>query len=126
MGAESTENSVLSNVLPILFLAVAAVLVVYYFFILPRQRQKKDDGFFNSLKPGDSVVTLGGIHGVIVDMVDNQALLQMVGGNAKLLVERHSISPEGTEAIYRKKTPKPAKRTKGVKKVATKTKVRKT
>ena len=98
------------NILPIASCAVIVLLMGYLLFFLPQRKHKKENVFFNSLKIGDSVVTIGGIHGVIVNITEHQILLQAMGGTSKLLLERHSISMEETEAIYRKKPVKEVKK----------------
>ena len=42
------------------------IIVIYVFMILPnKKKQKKQNEMLNSLKAGDTVVTIGGIKGVI-------------------------------------------------------------
>ena len=45
------------------------ILIFYFFMIRPQQKkQKKIEEARNSLQRGDKVVTIGGIHGKIVDV----------------------------------------------------------
>ena len=68
--------------------------IMYFFMIRPQmKRQKEARKFREGLSKGDSVVTIGGIHGKIVDMNDRTVLLQIDG--AKIRVERTAINPGG-------------------------------
>lgn len=45
----------------------------------------------NALKKGDKVVTIGGLHGTIVDLNDDQVVLR-VNENTKLTFERNAVN----------------------------------
>ena len=45
------------------------------------------------LKKGDKVVTIGGIHGKVVDMNERTVLIQVDG--AKIRVEKNALNPAG-------------------------------
>ena len=66
-------------------------LVFWYFFIRkPIQKQKKEHQLRESLKKGDKVVTIGGIHGKIVSINDNTVIIENEG--SRLRVEKSAIS----------------------------------
>ena len=48
----------------------AMIFVVMYFFMIRPQirKQKKENAYRLSLKKGDPVVTIGGIHGKLIDI----------------------------------------------------------
>jgi len=69
-------------------------VIMYFFMIRPQmKRQKEARKFREGLAKGDSVVTIGGIHGKIVDLNERTVLLAIDG--AKMRVERTAISPVG-------------------------------
>ena len=76
------------------------IAIFYFFFIRPQQKKQKDQKkFIEEIKKGDSVVTLGGIHGKVVNIEDGLITLDVDRGN-KLLIEKSSISLESSKRVY--------------------------
>ena len=75
----------------------AGVLGVLYFFMIRPQQQKAKDqkNFVSSLKKGDSVVTIGGLHGKIASVETNTVVVDVDRG-VKLTFDKSSISREAT------------------------------
>lgn len=75
------------------FLPLILMLVVFYFLIIrPQQkRQRERMAMLDALKKGDKVVTIGGLHGTIVDLNDDQVVLR-VNENTKLTFERNAVN----------------------------------
>lgn len=75
------------------FLPLILMLVVFYFLLIrPQQkRQKERMAMLDALKKGDKVITIGGLHGTIVDLSDDQVVLR-VNENTKLTFERHAVN----------------------------------
>jgi len=75
------------------FLTLILMLVVFYFLLIrPQQkRQKERMAMLDALKKGDKVITIGGLHGTIVDLNDDQVVLR-VNENTKLTFERHAVN----------------------------------
>lgn len=72
---------------------VAILFVMYFFMIRPQMKKTKEARKFReSLSKGDKVVTIGGIHGKILDLDDKTALLDV--GGAKIRVEKSAISTD--------------------------------
>lgn len=69
------------------------IVAVFYFFMLRPQlkRQKELKKFRESLKVGDNVVTIGGIHGKVLEINDKNILLGLEG-SGKMRVERSAVS----------------------------------
>lgn len=66
-------------------------LVFWYFFIKkPINKQKQEQRLRESLKKGDKVITIGGIHGKIVEISDSTVVIENHG--VKLKVEKSSVS----------------------------------
>ena len=72
---------------------VAAMLGVFYVLvIMPQQRrQKKWQAMLSQIKPGDKVVTSGGIAGAIMSVKDDAVVLRVPPDNIKIEVTRSSI-----------------------------------
>lgn len=68
------------------------ILGVFYFFMIRPQmkKQKELKKFREGLTTGDKVVTIGGIHGKILEVSDTTVLLSCEGG--KLRVEKSAVS----------------------------------
>ena len=69
--------------------------VMYFFMIRPQiKKQKKESAYRLALKKGDSVITIGGIHGKNTD-VKNDAFIIEVHGGTKLKVLKTAVSISG-------------------------------
>jgi preprotein translocase subunit YajC len=77
-----------------------AIIVVFYFFMIRPQvkKQKSEQQFRNSLEKGAKVVTIGGIHGKIVE-INEKTLLLEVDANVRVRCERSAISADATRAL---------------------------
>ena len=74
---------------------VLIVAVFYLFFIRPQAKKAKDQKKFReALKKGDKIVTIGGIHGKILEMRDTTFIIEVEGGN-RLKVEKTAIAMGG-------------------------------
>lgn len=75
------------------------VVIFYFFFIRPQQKKQKDQkNFTESVAKGETVVTIGGIHGKILSVDDTTVTLEIDKG-AKIKVEKSSISMEATKRL---------------------------
>ncbi len=65
---------------PLVFFAVA--LGIYYIiFIFPQQKQSRERrDIIAAVKPGDEIVTYGGIFGVVKDVEENWVILTIADG----------------------------------------------
>jgi len=71
---------------------VAIFAVFYLLLIMPQQRrQKKWQAMLSQVKPGDKVVTSGGLTGSIMSVKDDVVVLRVPPDNIKLEVARSSI-----------------------------------
>lgn len=74
-----------------LIMILLMVGVFYFFMIRPQMKKQKDlKKFRESLAQGDKVVTIGGIHGKILEVNDTTVLLSSEG--TKLRFEKSAIS----------------------------------
>ena len=77
---------------------VAMFAVLYFLMIRPQQkRQKKTNSMLSSLKKGDKVVTIGGLHGTVLDL-DNDTVVIRVNEATKMTFDRSAIRSITTSA----------------------------
>ena len=71
---------------------VAIFAIFYFLLIMPQQRrQKKWAEMLKQIRPGDKVVTSGGLTGVIMSAKDDTIVLRVPPDNIKLEVARSSV-----------------------------------
>jgi preprotein translocase subunit YajC len=71
---------------------VAIFAIFYLLLIMPQQRrQKKWQAMLKQIKPGDKVVTSGGLTGAVMSVRDDAVVLRVPPDNIKLEVSRSSI-----------------------------------
>lgn len=76
-------------------------LVFYFFMIRPQMRRTKEAKLFREgLSQGDKVVTIGGIHGKILEVGDTTVLISSEG--TKLRFEKSAISSSSTDQLAEK------------------------
>lgn len=72
-------------------------LVFYFFMIRPQQKKQKDQKkFINEIKKGDTVVTIGGVHGKVYAS-DEETVTVEVDKSTKIKFERSAISLEASK-----------------------------
>lgn len=83
------------------YLPLIVIFVVFYFLLIrPQQRRTRDrNAMMSSLGVGDRVVTIGGVHGKVVELRDSTAILQVEGGNL-LEFERSAINSVRERAAH--------------------------
>jgi preprotein translocase subunit YajC len=81
-------NEMMSFLLPLLLMFA----VFYFLLIRPQQkRQRERNEMLNSLQKGDKVITIGGLHGTIVELTEERVALK-VAENVRLTFERSAIN----------------------------------
>ena len=74
------------------------VVVFYFFMIRPQQKkQKEQKNFRANLKKDDKVVTIGGIHGKIVDVEEATVVLNCEG--SKIRFAKSAIAQSASEQL---------------------------
>ncbi|MEX2461464.1 MAG: preprotein translocase subunit YajC [Paenibacillaceae bacterium] len=73
---------------------IAMFLVLYFLLIRPQQkRQKTRNSMLNTLKKGDKIITVGGLHGTILEMDDDaRTVILRVNDTTKLTFDRSSVN----------------------------------
>ena len=92
-GTAQHEVSPLYQVLS-LVIPFALLAVVFYFFIMrPQKKQQREtQQMRDSIARGDTVVTAGGIVGVVITVKDDMVLLESSGDKTKIQVQKWAIS----------------------------------
>ncbi|OFZ18097.1 MAG: preprotein translocase subunit YajC [Bacteroidetes bacterium RIFCSPHIGHO2_02_FULL_44_7] len=75
------------------------IMVVFYFFMIRPQikRQKELKKFHEGLSVGDKVVTIGGMHGKVLEVSESTILMSIESG--KVRVDKTSISNSPEDKI---------------------------
>jgi preprotein translocase subunit YajC len=76
-------------------LPIVLIVVVFYFFIIRPQQKKAKDAkkFREAIGKGDKVVTIGGLHGKVVDVKDQYFVITIANG-VDVRVQKSAVSPE--------------------------------
>ena len=92
-GTAQQEVSPLYQVLS-LVIPFALLAVVFYFFIMrPQKKQQREtQQMRDSIARGDTLVTAGGIVGVVITVKDDMVLLESSGDKTKIQVQKWAIS----------------------------------
>ncbi len=73
-------------------------VIMYFFMIRPQNKKQKEiSNFRKSLQVNQSVVTAGGIHGIIKEINDNDVMLE-IDRNVKVRVDKNSIFAGAADA----------------------------
>ncbi len=88
-----------------LIFLVLIFVVFYFFFIRPQvKRQKDQKKFREGLAKGQKIITIGGIHGRIVEMQETTCTIEVEGG-VKLRLEKSAVAADSQDQL----TGEPAK-----------------
>jgi len=97
-GAAANSSSSWYSFLPLILI----VVVFYLFFIRPQMKRSKDQKKFReSLDKGQKIITIGGIHGRIVELQETTVTIE-VEGQVRLRVEKSAIAIDNTQTIENK------------------------
>ena len=81
-----------------LLMIVLIFVVFWLFFIRPQNKKQKEIAQFRrSLQVGQSVITAGGIHGIVKEINDNDVMLE-IDRNVKVRVDKNSIFAAAADA----------------------------
>jgi preprotein translocase subunit YajC len=85
------------------FLPLVLIIVVFYFFFIrPQMKRSKDQKKFKeSLQRGQKIITIGGIHGRIVEIQETTVTIE-VENNVRLRVEKTAVAMDNTQTIEAK------------------------
>ncbi len=87
-GGEQGGGGLLALLPPMIMM----FLIFYFILIRPQQKKQKETRqMLDTLKEGDNVVTLSGIHGTVKKLKDDIVVLQ-IDNNVRIWINRTSIS----------------------------------
>lgn len=96
---EGGEGGGIGSFLPLILI----VLVFYLFFIRPQMRKTKEQKKFReTLSKGDKIITIGGIHGKILEVKDSTVVIEVDGQN-RLTVEKSAVAMDSSSQLSEKK-----------------------
>lgn len=78
------------------------IVVFYFFFIRPQMKKSKEQKKFKeNLQKGQKIITIGGIHGKIVEIQDTTVTIE-VENSVRLRLEKSAIAMDNTQTIETK------------------------
>ena len=79
-----------------IIMMVLLFVVFYFFMIRPQQKKAKDARKFReNLEKGTRIVTIGGMHGKVVEVNDKTVLIEVTDG-VKLRFEKSAVAMDNT------------------------------
>lgn len=82
------NSGIINGILPL----VIIFLVFYFLIIRPQKKQQKEHkDMVANLKKNEEVVTVGGVHGVVVNVKSGSFVLR-IAENTKVEVDKNAIS----------------------------------
>lgn len=82
----------------LIFLGLVMV-VFYFFFIRPQAKKAKDlKKYREALKKGDKIVTIGGIHGKIVEVQETTFTIEVEDGS-RLRIEKSAVAGDASDQL---------------------------
>lgn len=92
-AAEGEKSNPLMTFLPLILI----VVVFYFFMIRPQQKKAKEaKKFREALKKGDKIVTIGGIHGKIIEVQETTFTIE-TEGQGRLKIEKAAVASSTAE-----------------------------
>jgi preprotein translocase subunit YajC len=74
------------------FLLIIAFVFLYFVLVRPqKRRQVETQRMLSGIKPGDEVVTAGGIYGTVTDVLDDVDVLVEIAPQLRVRVARKAI-----------------------------------
>lgn len=93
LAATNGEGGGLTAFLPLILI----IVVFYFFFIRPQLKKQKDARVYReSLKKGDKVITIGGIHGKITEVQEKTFTIE-VAPDIKFRIEKSAVAMDGPQ-----------------------------
>jgi preprotein translocase subunit YajC len=83
-----------SSVSPLVqFFPLVLIFIIFYFLLIRPQKQKEKEHqkMLTGIDKNDEVVTLGGIHGTVVN-VKEKTLILRIDENVKMEIEKNSVA----------------------------------
>mgnify|MGYP001160336751 CR=1 FL=1 len=79
------------------------IVIFYMFFIRPQmKRSKEQKKFRENIKKGDKIITIGGLHGKIVEVQETTFTIE-VAENTRLRIEKTAVAMDGSSQLGEQK-----------------------
>lgn len=84
---------------PFLIMMVLMIVVFYFFMIRPQMKKSKEQkNFREGLKKGDRIVTIGGIHGKVLEVKETTLIIE-TEGQGKLKIEKSAANADSSAML---------------------------
>lgn len=82
---------------------ILLIIVIFYFFMIRPQmkKAKQEREFKQGVQKGDKIVTIGGVHGRIIEVAETTFLVE-IDNNVKVRIEKTAISAEASKQFAKK------------------------
>lgn len=72
---------------------IAIMIAVFYFLLIrpQKKREKKTRLMLNDMRPGDEIITIGGVMGKIVSIKEESVLIESGADRTKLRFEKSAV-----------------------------------
>lgn len=91
-----------SSGLSMILMMVAFFVIIYFFMIRPQQKRQKDiQKAREAIKPGDKVITSGGLYGKVREISDKYMLVEIAEG-IKVRIDKSSVFASADDAQQKK------------------------
>jgi preprotein translocase subunit YajC len=82
------------------WIMMGLLMVVFYFFMIRPQQKKAKDArkFRESIQKGMKVVTIGGVHGKVVEVSEKTVLVE-VDTNVKIRFEKSALAMDSSQQL---------------------------
>ena len=95
------EGGGFSTFIPLILI----VVVFYFFFIRPQTKKSKEQKKYRAaLQKGDKIITIGGVHGKILEVKETTLIIE-TEGQGRLKLEKSAVSNDsgGADQLAQKK-----------------------
>lgn len=92
--AQAAGSPGIQGLFTTMIVPLVMIMVVFYFLLIrPQQRKAKEhQELLKKINRGDTVITIGGLIGKVVKIVDDNELQVEVGDNVKVRILRSAVS----------------------------------
>ncbi|NNF02105.1 MAG: preprotein translocase subunit YajC [Bacteroidia bacterium] len=88
-------------------LMILMIIAIFYFFMIRPQmtKAKKEKQFKDSIQKGDKVVSVGGLHGKVIEVNDTTFSVE-IANNVRVKMEKSAISADNSKQYAKEVTKK--------------------